>query len=131
MKKFEGKNFQMLKIRERGLFWLRRIHLDKSKLTLAELTSTIYRKYKEEPNLAAINFNEDKGEIVHIYKLWDRPPKYFTSDDDVKNWNMEKKLKLYLKIHLIQEDTDTQNGKRKKIFDPIFVIVILKSTKNQ
>ncbi len=52
----------MIKIRERGKFWLRRIHLEE--MTLIELKKKILEKYNDE--------NEELGEIYSIYELWDR-----------------------------------------------------------
>ena len=59
----------MLKIRERGQFYLRRIHL--TSFTFAELKRKIMAKWSDD---------NEKGEIVWIYELWDRNKELIDSD---------------------------------------------------
>jgi len=60
MEKFKDKVALMVKVRERGKFWLRRIHLEQ--LTIEELRERILEKWNDP----------EKGEIISIYELWDR-----------------------------------------------------------
>lgn len=62
----------VLKIRERGKFWLRRIHL--TEMTIQHLKKKIFEKYNDN----------SKGNIYSIYKLWDRKKKPIVNDSEVE-----------------------------------------------
>jgi len=72
----------MLKVRERGKFWLRRIHLEE--LTLNELLSKIRDKW-DDP---------EKGEIIQVYELWDNERTPITTDERVKTLKEAHELEI-------------------------------------
>lgn len=63
----------MLKIRERGTFYLRRIHIDK--LTVKEVKKKILEKYNDP----------SKGDIFGFYLLWDRNRELLKTDKQIEN----------------------------------------------
>jgi hypothetical protein len=66
-------SFSVLKVRERGKFWLRRIHLEE--LTVAELYSKIKSKYSDD---------KETGDIFAVYELWDRTKTPIKTDAQVQ-----------------------------------------------
>jgi len=82
MKKFENEVALMLKVRERGKFWLRRIQL--KDLTIKELFSKILEKWN----------NPEKGQIVQVYELWDNTRKPITTDEGVQSLNEAHELEI-------------------------------------
>jgi hypothetical protein len=63
----------VLKVRERGKFYLRRIHLQT--LTWQELQEKILEKWKDD--------EVPVGEIVNVYELWDKYHTPITRDEQV------------------------------------------------
>jgi hypothetical protein len=73
----------VVKVRERGEFYLRRIHL--VYFTLDELKRKIMDKWSDDP---------DVGEIVWIYELWDRNKELIESDLRVKQLQYGHELEI-------------------------------------
>eukprot|EP01119_Soliformovum_irregulare_P004436 TRINITY_DN1543_c0_g1_i1.p1 TRINITY_DN1543_c0_g1~~TRINITY_DN1543_c0_g1_i1.p1 ORF type:complete len:516 (+),score=136.53 TRINITY_DN1543_c0_g1_i1:1328-2875(+) len=75
MKSFENADALMLKVRERGKFWLRRLHLEYG--TIRELKFKLKEKFiLAEPQV-------DYGQVYRIYKIWDLEKKSIETDADV------------------------------------------------
>jgi hypothetical protein len=72
----------VLKVRERGEFWLRVIHLQY--YTIAELKQKILEKYNDPK----------KGEIIWIYELWDRERLPFSGDTNVQSLSQGTELEV-------------------------------------
>eukprot|EP01114_Cavostelium_apophysatum_P018071 TRINITY_DN550_c1_g1_i1.p1 TRINITY_DN550_c1_g1~~TRINITY_DN550_c1_g1_i1.p1 ORF type:complete len:562 (-),score=100.24 TRINITY_DN550_c1_g1_i1:1355-3040(-) len=71
MEKFKDKDALMLKVRERGTFYLRRIHVEA--LTIAEINHKIHQKW-----------SMSKGHVYGFYRIWDRDRKILTTDKEVE-----------------------------------------------
>jgi len=71
MRKYATSKALTLKIRERGSFWMRRIHLES--LTVQELREKILQKYSDP----------SKGRLLSIYRLWDREKKPIYNDKEI------------------------------------------------
>jgi len=82
MEDFKDSIALMLKVRERGKFWLRRIHLEE--LTMEELFRKIYAKWN----------TTEVGEIFGVYKLWDNHRRYLKTDKEVMGLEEAEELEV-------------------------------------
>jgi len=81
MEKYRDKLALMLKVRERGTFYLKRIHLEE--LSIKEL----FKKISEK-------FDSSKLPIHSIYDLWDRSRTPITTDIEVENLEEGQELEI-------------------------------------
>eukprot|EP01116_Phalansterium_solitarium_P018409 TRINITY_DN485_c0_g2_i1.p1 TRINITY_DN485_c0_g2~~TRINITY_DN485_c0_g2_i1.p1 ORF type:complete len:498 (-),score=163.24 TRINITY_DN485_c0_g2_i1:107-1600(-) len=72
----------MLKVRERGKFWLRRVHIGRP--SIAELRDKILAKYS----------NSTTGDIYSVYRLWDRTHTPLTTDAHVASLTAGEELEI-------------------------------------
>jgi len=82
MEKYNSKYALMLKIRERGQFYLRRIHLET--FTVQELHKKIYEKYNDP----------SKANIYSVYELWDREHIPITKDAQIREFPYGHELEI-------------------------------------
>jgi hypothetical protein len=75
----------VLKVRERGTFWLRRIHLEE--LSIRELKKKILQKWNDP----------SKGNIYSVYELWDRNKTPLERDEQIWQLTVGHELEIVSK----------------------------------
>jgi len=74
--RYEGTNAKLIKVRERGTFYMRWIYLDKGRDSFDDLETAIMDRYSTE--------NPKVGRVHTVYKLWDRKKTPIHSDSEVR-----------------------------------------------
>jgi len=90
MQQYQNTNAKMFKIRERGTFWLRRIHLETE--TIVNLKNKIQQKYKGDQSSSRPE--TIRGEIISIYRLWDRYHTPIVNNSQLKDLSYGTELEV-------------------------------------
>ena len=84
----------VIKVRERGTFWLRHLYLEENELTVVGLRNKIIKRYNDL----------SKGNVYAVYELWDRDHK---AVDDIDS-NV-RKLSDGVELEVIFENPDSND----------------------